>query len=83
MITKVQKWGNSFAVRIPSSLIKDLRLASGSELEIKTRDRSLVMKQKKQKTYTLKELIRGMTPKSRHAPLDWGPDVGKEILPPW
>jgi antitoxin component of MazEF toxin-antitoxin module len=32
---------------------------------------------------TLKELVKGITKKNRHPQIDWGPDVGREILDPW
>lgn len=78
MITKLQKWGNSYAVRIPKSLIQDIKLKQGSEIEIKYHNQSLVMKPKKQKEYTLKELLKGITPKNRHKLIFNGPDIGKE-----
>ena len=80
MITKLQKWGNSYAVRIPKNFIQDLKLASGSEIEIKYYNQSLIIKPKKQKEYTLKELIKGITPKNRHKLIFNGPDVGKEKI---
>ncbi len=33
-ITKVQKWGNSLAVRLPKSIAKNLRLKEGSTVVI-------------------------------------------------
>ena len=78
MITKLQKWGNSYAVRIPKSLIQDVNLTQGSEVEIKYHNQSLVIKPKKQKQYTLKELIKGITPKNRHKLVFGVSDVGKE-----
>ncbi len=34
MIMRVSKWGNSLAVRLPKSLVDDLGLKSGDELEV-------------------------------------------------
>lgn len=65
-------------MRIPKSLIQDIKLKQGSEIEIKYHNQSLVMKPKKQKEYTLKELLKGITPKNRHKLIFNGPDVGKE-----
>ncbi len=31
---QIAKWGNSLAVRLPASLIKELRLKSGDEVEV-------------------------------------------------
>jgi len=78
MTTKLQKWGNSYAVRIPKNLIQDIKLTQGSEIEIKYHKRSLVIKPKIQKEYTLKELLKGITPENRHQLIFDGPDVGKE-----
>lgn len=78
MTTKLQKWGNSYAVRIPKNFIQDLNLSQGSEMEIEHNNQSLVIKQKKQKEYTLKELLKGITPKNIHKPMFDGPYVGKE-----
>jgi len=47
-------------------------------MEIKYHNQSLVIKSKKQKEYSLKELIKGITPKSRHKVVFEGQDVGKE-----
>jgi len=35
MTTKLQKWGNSYAVRIPKGLVQDLDLEQGADVEIK------------------------------------------------
>jgi len=34
MGTHVQKWGNSLAVRLPTNILKKLKLEQGSEVEI-------------------------------------------------
>ena len=78
MTTKLQKWGNSYAVRIPKNLIQDINLSRGSEIEIKYHKQSLIIRPKKQKEYTLKELVKGITPKNRHKLIFDGQDVGKE-----
>ncbi len=36
MSMTVQKWGNSHAVRIPSSLAKQMGLVYGTEIEVKS-----------------------------------------------
>jgi len=78
MTTKLQKWGNSYAVRIPKNLIQDINLSRGSEIEIKYHKQSLIIRPKKQKEYTLKELVKGITPKNRHKLIFDGQEVGKE-----
>ena len=78
MTTKLQKWGNSYALRISKDLVQELKLTQGSEVEIKYRNQSLVIKPKKQKEYTLKEIIKGITPRNKHKVVFDGQDAGKE-----
>ena len=80
MTTKLQKWGNSYAVRISKDLVQELKLTQGSEVEIKYRNQSLVIKPKRQKEYTLKDLIKGITSRNRHKVIFDGQDVGKEKI---
>ena len=83
MTTKIQKWGNSLAVRIPKSIMQNSGLVQGGEVVLELQNGLLFVRPKKQKEYTLKELLKGMTKENRHEPVDWGPDVGNEILEAW
>ncbi|MCL1824345.1 MAG: AbrB/MazE/SpoVT family DNA-binding domain-containing protein [Betaproteobacteria bacterium] len=38
---RVSKWGNSLAVRLPSSLIRELDLREGEEVEVVVRKKTL------------------------------------------
>ena len=42
-ITRLQKWGNSYAVRIPKNLVNSLALDSNSPLEIREEDGKLII----------------------------------------
>lgn len=44
MTTKIQKWGNSLAVRLPKQLIIRLGLREGSEVMIDEREQAMVIK---------------------------------------
>lgn len=83
MTTKIQKWGNSSAIRIPKNLMQNSGLVQGEEVVLELQNGFLVVKPKKQREYTLKELLKGMTKENRHELVDWGPDVGSEILEAW
>lgn len=39
---KVAKWGNSLAVRLPASLVEELRIAEGDEIEIVSKERGKI-----------------------------------------
>jgi antitoxin component of MazEF toxin-antitoxin module len=50
-----------------------------NDAELRIRKGQTVRKRK----YTLEQLLAGVTKENRHAAIDWGPSVGKEILPPY
>jgi antitoxin MazE len=79
MVGTVAKWGNSLAVRIPQHLAKEIQLIAGGEVEIVTIDGNLVITPKKQKKYSLDELIAGITSDNLHGSVDTGLPVGEEI----
>jgi antitoxin MazE len=79
MLGTVAKWGNSLAVRIPQHLAKEIELTAGGEVEIVAIDGNLVIKPKKQKQYSLDQLIAGITPDNRHGSIETGSSVGEEI----
>ena len=78
MTTTVQRWGNSLALRIPSSLAKDVRLHQGSAVEIAVMEGKLVIKPKGRRKYSLSQLLKGVTKSNRHSEQDWGGTVGRE-----
>jgi mRNA interferase MazF len=50
-----------------------------SDTELRIRKGRTVRKRK----YTLDQLLAGVTEENKHPAVDWGPPVGKEILPPY
>jgi len=78
MDATVQKWGNSLALRIPSSLAKDVDLHQGSVVEVAVVEGKMVVKPKKQRKLSLAQMLKGVTKENRHSEQDWGRAVGKE-----
>jgi len=81
MKTRVQKWGNSLAVRIPKSFAEDAGLHSESEIELSLVDGQLVIAlvSKKKKKYRLEDLLEGITDENLHGETDFGAPVGDEV----
>lgn len=82
MITvKVQKWGNSLAVRIPKEIANQIGITQSSEMEIRmVRNREIVLKPKGvRKKYSLEKLLKQITPENRHKAIDLKPE-GRELL---
>jgi antitoxin MazE len=79
MTTKVQKWGNSYAVRLPKAVVEELGLSSDTKVDIETTPKGIFIKPQKRIKFTLEELVAKITPENRHESIDWGPPRGKEI----
>jgi antitoxin MazE len=77
MRTRVQKWGNSLAVRIPKPFAEGAGLRPSSEVEV-----SLVKGEVRlspvRPGWSLKRLLSGVTKKNIHREVDTGPTVGRE-----
>jgi antitoxin MazE len=68
--TRVIKWGNSLAVHLPHTFVKDLRLREGTILELKS-DHSGIMLRKTPKRISLQELLKAITPENCHGEAEW------------
>lgn len=78
MITKVQKWGNSLAVRIPQSLAKENQLCSGETVDLASHDGQIIIAPVRHPKYRLADLLKGVTPRNRHSEVVTGAAVGQE-----
>lgn len=81
MKVKVAKWGNSLGVRLPKSAVDAVGVRAGTELELSVeggdfRLRSIV----KTSAQLLDELLDQIDPNNVPPMVDWGPDVGSEII---
>lgn len=77
--TQLSKWGHSLAVRIPREIAREARLAEGDQVSLEvTSERAIVVRSSRPR-YSVDELVSRITPKNRHAALDWGTPWGKEI----
>jgi antitoxin MazE len=76
----LKKWGNSVGVRLPVSVLKEVRLTESQRVEISVKKGAIVLKPQKHRRYTLAELMSGVTTKNRHALVDLGKPVGRELL---
>ena len=77
VVSKVQKWGNSLAVRIPKTFAEEVNLAEESNVEISVEDGRIVVAPAKQK-WQLNELVSKITPSNTHGEFEWGKPEGGE-----
>jgi antitoxin MazE len=78
MKARVQKWGNSLALRIPKAFAAEARLSEDSPVELSLVKGKLVVRALAIEPPTLDELLRGVTDENIHGEWDTGPAVGKE-----
>jgi antitoxin MazE len=79
MRVRVQKWGNSLALRIPKSFATETALDPGAEVELTLEEGRLVVTPRRAPTYDLSELLAHVTPENLHHEVDTGPSVGSEV----
>lgn len=81
MQTEIKKWGNSAVVRLPATMLSQLRLAVGSPIKITADGNRLIIEPSVTRRYSLEELLAEMP---SEFPMVEGWDemepVGKEIL---
>ena len=78
MKTKVARWGNSLALRLPKSLSSELGFCEDSLVEFEVCEGTLVVKHVA-RALTLEELVAGITPENLHAEVEWGQALGAEF----
>ena len=78
MITRVQKWGNSLALRIPKSFADEVGLQTDSSVEVSLADGKLVIAPIAKSKLTLKQLLAQVTDENMHHEVETGPAQGNE-----
>ena len=80
MSTKIQKWGNSLAVRLPQYLIEKLGLEAGTTVDIEEESGKVItIKPTANMKLSLKKMMSQVTDENKHELVDWGGPFGKEI----
>ena len=79
MLTKVQKWGNSLALRIPKAFAVDAQVEKDSFVEINIVGGKIIITPVPTPSWTLEELLSGITKDNIHSEVDTGSAVGKEV----
>lgn len=77
MQSRLAKWGNSLAVRIPSEAVREMALVEGGEIQMTVDGDRLILLPSIRK-HSIEALVAGITPENTHAETDWGPAEGSE-----
>ena len=77
--TRIQRWGNSLGLRIPSAFAQEAGVGAGSEVDLSLEGGDLVIRPARRRTYQLKDLLRRVTAKNVHGEVETGRPAGREI----
>lgn len=80
MTAKVQKWGNSLALRLPKVLADEFRLEQGSAVELRIVGSKLVIEPNRPSQYRLEDLLKRVSRRNIHPECKTGRPIGKEAL---
>lgn len=78
MKTRIQKWGNSLAVRIPKSFAAEVGFQKETVVEMSLADGKLVVVPIASPKPTLRQLLDKVTKENLHREVDTGPATGNE-----
>jgi len=78
MRTRVQKWGNSLALRIPKSFATEVGLQRETSVEISLANGKLVITPVAKPKPTLKQLLAKVTKQNLHREVNTGSAIGDE-----
>ena len=79
MKARIQKWGNSLALRIPKSFATHSNIEQGSVVDLSLDNGRMIVEPAKEQAYSLEELLVRVTKKNLHSEVDFGLPVGKEV----
>lgn len=79
MQTKIKKWGNSLALRIPKSFALNANLRQDKLVDISIDKEKIIITPIGEKEYSLDDLLAGVSEDNLHDEIDTGAPVGKEI----
>lgn len=79
MQTRIKKWGNSLALRIPKLFASEANLKIDNLVDISIDKGSIIITPVSEKEYSLEKLLKGISKNNLHGEISTGAPVGKEI----
>jgi antitoxin MazE len=76
----IRKWGNSPALRLPVSAIREAAFSLEQKVNISVTRGRIVIEPCDRVEYKLDELLAGITARNSHAEVSFGKPAGKEAL---
>lgn len=79
METRIQKWGNSDGIRIPSNILKSLNIKTNDILNIEQDGEKIIITVPKKKKISLEEKFKEYHGKNLAKEFSWDENIGREI----
>ena len=79
MEAKVQKWGNSAGIRIPSSILKSLNIKTNDILNIIQEGDKIIISIPKKKKISLSDRFKEYNGKNLAKDFSWDENIGREL----
>lgn len=76
---KVQRWGNSLAIRIPRSMAHDAGLGVDCPVDIRLQDGNVVVKPLPARQFSLSQLLDQVSDSNLHGEIETDGPVGGEV----
>ena len=78
MISRIQKWGNSLAVRIPKAFADEMKVAENASIQMMVKEGTLYISPIEEPIWKFEELLAGVTAENIHGEWETGPASGNE-----
>ncbi len=78
MKLRIQKWGNSLALRIPKSFAIESKIQQGSTVEVSLESGKIIVFPVAEPDFSLDDLLAEVTAENLHGEIDTGASIGKE-----
>jgi len=79
MKTRIQKWGNSLALRIPKYIAEEAGLYKDGSVELTLLEGRMLVTPEPSEVPALEQLIAGMNAENLHYEVDSGKPAGNEV----
>ncbi|WP_406586456.1 AbrB/MazE/SpoVT family DNA-binding domain-containing protein [Asaia lannensis] len=74
----VRKWGNSAAIRLPTSILNAVQLQIDQAVDVREEDGRIIIQPLRQDRLSLESLTSAITDENRHSEIDFGLSAGDE-----
>ena len=74
----VRKWGNSAAIRLPTSILEAVQLQIDQPVDVREEDGRIIIQPLRRERVSLESLTAAITDENRHGEMEFGPSTGEE-----